>query len=54
MATTTIVWVLYTDDHQVQVYFKDGSSVSRDIGDELSPPGPLPGWELPVAKLFQD
>jgi Uma2 family endonuclease len=48
------VWVVYPDDLQVRVYLPDGTSFSRGVNDTLSAPDLLPGWELPVAKLFED
>jgi Uma2 family endonuclease len=48
------VWVLYPDDVQVRVYLADGTSYSRSAGETLSVPDLLPGWELPVAILFED
>jgi Uma2 family endonuclease len=48
------VWVVYPDDLQVRVYLPGGTSYSRGVGETLSVPDLLPGWELPVALLFED
>jgi Uma2 family endonuclease len=48
------VWVIYPDDHEVCVFLPDGTSFRRGINDVLTAPELLPGWELPVAKLFED
>jgi Uma2 family endonuclease len=48
------VWVVYPASRKVRVFLGDGTSFSRTIHDTLSAPELLPGWELPVAKLFED
>jgi Uma2 family endonuclease len=48
------VWVIYPADHEVRVFLPDGTSFRRGLGDVLTIPELLPGWELPVAKLFED
>ena len=48
------VWVVYPASRKVRVFLGDGTSFSRGIHDKLSAPELLPGWELPVAKLFED
>jgi Uma2 family endonuclease len=48
------VWVVYPASRKVRVFLGDGTSFSRGIHDTLSAPGLLPGWELPVVKLFED
>ncbi len=47
----TAVWVVYPDIQKVRVFLRDGASFSHGT---LSVPDLLPGWELPVAKLFED
>lgn len=47
------VWVIYPRTTKVQVYLADRTSFSRGIGESLSLPDLLPGWELPVARLFE-
>jgi Uma2 family endonuclease len=51
---TRVVWVIYPDKRKVRVFFSDGSSFSRGIGEKLTLPELLPDWELPVAKLFEN
>jgi Uma2 family endonuclease len=48
------VWVVYPRQRKVHINLPDGSSLRRGIGDTLALPELLPGWELPVAKLFED
>jgi Uma2 family endonuclease len=48
------VWVVYPETQRVRVFRRDGTSFTRGISDSLSLPELLPGWELPVAKLFED
>jgi Uma2 family endonuclease len=48
------VWVVYPDSRKVRVCLRDGTSYDRGIDDTLSIPDLLPGWELPVVKLFED
>jgi Uma2 family endonuclease len=48
------VWVVYPETHKVQVILRDGTSRTRRVSDTLSLPDLLPGWEFPVAKLFED
>lgn len=47
------VWLIYQRTSKVQVHFTNGTGLSRGIGENLSLPELLPGWELPVAKLFE-
>ena len=46
------VWVLYPSHRDVRVYLPDGTSFRRGLNDVLTVPELLPGWELPVASLF--
>jgi Uma2 family endonuclease len=48
------VWVLYPVNREVRVFLPDGTSFRRGLGDVLTIHELLPGWELPVAKLFED
>ncbi len=48
------VWVIYPEEQEVRVFVPDGTSYIRRINESLSIPELLPGWELPVAKLFED
>src|SRR5712692_3708459 len=48
------VWVVHTESRKVRVFLRDGTSYSRGVNDTLSAPELLPGWELAVAKLFED
>jgi Uma2 family endonuclease len=48
------VWVIYPSKREVRVFLPDGTSFRRGLNDVLTLPGLLPGWELPVARLFED
>lgn len=48
------VWVIYPKTRQVHVFLPDGTSFRRSVGDVLTTPELLPGWELPVAMLFEN
>jgi Uma2 family endonuclease len=48
------VWVVYPETHKVHVFLRDRTFRTHRIGDTLSLPDLLPGWELPVARLFED
>ena len=48
------VWVVYPESRRVNVFLRDGTSCIRRASDTLSLPDLLPGWELPVAKLFEE
>ena len=48
------VWVVYPETRQIHVYLPDGTSSIRGIHDMLTLPELLPGWELPIAKIFAD
>jgi Uma2 family endonuclease len=47
------VWVIYPNDREVHVFLPDGTSFRRGLNDVLTIPELLPGWELPVARLFE-
>jgi Uma2 family endonuclease len=53
-AGSLAVWVLYPEQRGVQVFLPSGTSLWKGIGDTLSMPELLPGWEFPVAQLFED
>jgi Uma2 family endonuclease len=46
------VWVVYPRTKKVRVYLADGTAFSRGVADKLTLHELLPGWELPVSKLF--
>jgi Uma2 family endonuclease len=48
------VWVIYPEEKEVRVFVPGGSSYTRRMNETLTIPELLPGWELPVAKLFED
>jgi Uma2 family endonuclease len=48
------VWVVYPEEQEVRVFLPDGTSYIRRVDESLSLPELLPGWELPVARLFED
>ena len=52
-AGSLAVWVVYPDERKVRVFLSDGTSYRLDPEDVLSLAGFLPGWEVPVAKLFE-
>jgi Uma2 family endonuclease len=47
------VWVAFPRSKKVQVYLADGTSFSRGMNGKLSLSDLVPGWELPVATLFE-
>jgi len=47
------VWAIYSRSREVRVFLPDGTSFKRGVNDVLTAPELLPGWELPVAKLFE-
>jgi len=51
-AGSLAVWAVHIPRRKVRVYLPDGSSFCRGIDDVLTMPEVLPGWELPVAKIF--
>ena len=53
-AGSLAVWVVYPKDRKVQVFLPNGTSFDRGNNDVLTLPELLPGWELPVAKIFAD
>jgi len=48
------VWVVYPVPRKVMVFQPDGTSYTRGTADTLSLPELLAGWELPVARLFEN
>jgi hypothetical protein len=53
-AGSLAVWVVYPRQRKVHINLPDGTALRRNVGDTLSLPELLPGWELPVARLFED
>jgi Uma2 family endonuclease len=53
-AGSKAVWVVYPKTRKIQVQLPDGTSITRGVGDTLTLPQLAPGWEFPVAKLFED
>jgi Uma2 family endonuclease len=47
------VWVIYPKRRKVEVKLADRTSRMLGIDDKLTLPDLLPGWELPIAKLFE-
>lgn len=47
------VWVIYPEEQEVRVFVPGGASYMRRGHDTLSLPELLPGWELPVARIFE-
>jgi Uma2 family endonuclease len=48
------VWVIYPEEHLIQVYSSPREVRGLGDGDELDGEDILPGFRLPVAELFQD
>lgn len=48
------VWVVYPNEQQVYVYSSPTSNRILTIADELDGETAVPGFKLPVAKLFDD
>jgi Uma2 family endonuclease len=48
------VWVIFPEIRRVRVFLRDGASFIRGMNDKLSAPELRPGWEAPVAKLFEE
>lgn len=48
------VWVIYPEEQEVRVFVPGGTSYIRMVNETLTIPELLPGWELPVAKLFEE
>lgn len=48
------VWVVYLLQSEVRVSSADGSATRLTIGDTLALQELLPGFEVPVARLFED
>jgi Uma2 family endonuclease len=48
-----IVWIVYPRSKKVVAHFADGTARTLGMADKLTLPDLLPGWELPVAKLFE-
>ena len=48
------VWVIYPINREVRVFLPDGMSFRRGVNDVLTAPELFPGWELPVARLFEE
>jgi Uma2 family endonuclease len=48
------VWVIYPEKREVRVFVPDGTSYTRSGDQTLTLPEALPGWELGIARLFED
>lgn len=46
------VWVIYPDSRAIHIHTPDRKSVALGTDDVITLPAFLPGWELPVARLF--
>ncbi len=53
-AGSLAIWVVYPRQRKVHVHLPAGTALRRSVGDTLSLPELLPGWELPVSRLFED
>jgi Uma2 family endonuclease len=53
-AGSLAVWVVYPRQRKVHICLPGSTTLRRGIADTLSLPELLPGWELPVARLFED
>jgi Uma2 family endonuclease len=48
------VWVIHPEKREVRAFAPDGTSYTRRADETIALPELLPGWELPVAKLFEE
>ncbi len=48
------VWVVYPYQRTVHVHLPGATTSRLGVGDVLSLTELLPGWEMPVAKIFED
>jgi Uma2 family endonuclease len=48
------VWVIYPDNREVRVFVPDGTSYLLRGDQILTLPEMLEGWQLPVARLFEE
>jgi Uma2 family endonuclease len=48
------VWVIYPEEQEVRVFVPGGTSYARRVGETLSLPELLPGWELALVKIFEE
>jgi Uma2 family endonuclease len=48
------VWVIYPDKREVRVFLPDGTSYLRRNDESLTLAELVPGWELRVARLFDE
>lgn len=53
-AGSLAVWVVYPRQRKVDVHLPGGATHRLDAGDTLSLPELLPGFELPVTKVFEE
>src|SRR5206468_3992596 len=53
-AGSLAVWAVHLPKRKVRVYLPDGTSFARGVGDVLTFAEVLPGWELPVTKIFAE
>jgi Uma2 family endonuclease len=53
-AGSLAVWVIYPRQRKVHICLPGSTTLRRGAGDTLSMLELLPGWELPVASLFED
>jgi Uma2 family endonuclease len=51
---TLAVWVIYPEKREVRVYVPDGTSYTCRGDQTITLQELMPGWDLPVAKLFED
>ncbi len=48
------VWVIYPEEQEVRIFVPGGASHVCRGSETLTMPELLPGWELPIVKLFED
>jgi Uma2 family endonuclease len=51
-AGVRLMWIIYPQQKQVAVYRPDGTGETLGVGDTLTGGDVLPGFALPLAKLF--
>jgi Uma2 family endonuclease len=49
-----VVWVIDPEKREVRVFSPDGRSCTRRSSEALTLPELLAGWELPVARVFEE
>ncbi|HLJ46840.1 MAG TPA: Uma2 family endonuclease [Bryobacteraceae bacterium] len=51
-AGARLVWIVMPEDHRIRIYRGDGTSSVLHETDSLDAPELLPGWSMPVSRIF--